>query len=80
MKVFATLFHALDQTTKTGLKTTVLADFFTSASDPGRLWCIALFSGRRPKRAVTTTQLREGAADRAGVPVWLLESQTRWTI
>jgi len=80
MKVFDTPFHALVQTTKTALKTNILAVFFTSASDPDKLWCIALFSGRRPQRAVTTTQLREGAADRAGVPVWLLESQTRWTI
>ncbi|MEC3859943.1 ATP-dependent DNA ligase [Mesobacterium sp. TK19101] len=73
MKAFATLFHALDQTTKTSAKTNALAEFFTQASEADKLWCIALFSGRRPKRAVTTTQLREWAADRAGVPLWLLE-------
>jgi DNA ligase-1 len=73
MKDFATLFTTLDQTTKTSLKTKALADFFSHASDDDKLWCIALFSGRRPRRAVTTTQLREWAAEQAGVPLWLLE-------
>lgn len=73
MKDFSALFNAIDQTTKTSLKTKALADFFHAASDQDKLWCIALFSGRRPKRAVTTTQLREWAAEVAGVPLWLLE-------
>ncbi len=73
MKEFAALFTAIDQTTKTTLKTKALAAFFEIASDPDKLWCIALFSGRRPKRAVTTTQLRAWAAEQAGVPLWLLE-------
>jgi DNA ligase 1 len=34
---------------------------------------VALLSGRRPKRAVTTTRLREWAAERAGIPLWLFE-------
>ncbi|MCC1494089.1 ATP-dependent DNA ligase [Cognatishimia sp. F0-27] len=73
MKDFAALFTAIDQTTKTTRKTEALAAFFRDASDADRLWTIALFSGRRPKRAVTTTQLREWAAEVAGVPLWLLE-------
>lgn len=73
MKDFAALFTAVDQTTKTTVKTAALARFFETASDEDKLWTIALFSGRRPKRAVTTTQLREWAAERAGIPLWLLE-------
>ncbi|SNR55842.1 ATP-dependent DNA ligase [Puniceibacterium sediminis] len=73
MKDFAALFTAIDQTTKTSLKTKALADYFTQAPDADKLWTIALFSGRRPKRAVTTTQLREWAAEKAGIPLWLLE-------
>lgn len=73
MKAFAELFTALDQTTKTSVKTKALTVFFSTARDEDKLWCIALFSGRRPKRAVTTTQLREWAAERAEVPLWLLE-------
>ncbi len=73
MKDFAALFTAVDQTTRTTVKTRALAEYFRTASDDDKLWTIALFSGRRPKRAVTTTQLREWAAERAGIPLWLLE-------
>ncbi|MFP7571554.1 ATP-dependent DNA ligase [Marivita sp. S2033] len=73
MKDFAALFTAVDQTTKTTLKTNALAEFFATASDEDKLWTIALFSGRRPKRAVTTTQLREWAAEVGNIPLWLLE-------
>jgi DNA ligase-1 len=73
MKDFAALFTEVDQTTKTTRKTKALARFFAEASDEDKLWTIALFSGRRPKRAVNTTQLREWAAEEAGIPLWLLE-------
>ncbi len=73
MKRFAALFTALDQTTKTTAKVTALAEYFTDAPKPDRLWTIALLSGRRPKRTVTTTALREWAAERAGIPLWLFE-------
>ncbi|CUH76214.1 ATP-dependent DNA ligase [Tropicibacter naphthalenivorans] len=73
MKRFSALFSAIDQSTKTTVKTKALAEFFATAPDEDKLWTIALFSGRRPKRAVTTTQLREWAAEVAGIPLWLLE-------
>lgn len=73
MKRFAALFNAIDQSTKTTVKVAALANYFSAAPDDDRLWTIALFSGRRPKRAVTTTKLREWAAERAGIPLWLFE-------
>ncbi len=73
MKDFAALFHTLDQTTKTTLKVNALAGYLQAASEADRLWTLALFTGRRPKRAVTTTKLREWAAEEAGVPLWLFE-------
>ena len=73
MKRFAELFNAIDQSTKTTVKVAALAAYFTAASDTDRLWTVALFSGRRPKRAVTTTRLREWAAEVAGIPLWLFE-------
>ncbi len=73
MKRFAKLFNTIDQSTKTNVKVAALADYFAAAPDADRLWTIALFSGRRPKRAVTTTKLREWAAERAGIPLWLFE-------
>ncbi|MEM7719742.1 MAG: ATP-dependent DNA ligase [Pseudomonadota bacterium] len=73
MKRFAKLFQALDQTTKTNAKVAALADYFTEAPDDDKLWTIAVFSGRRPKRAITVTRLREWAAEHAGIPLWLFE-------
>ncbi|KNG93997.1 ATP-dependent DNA ligase [Pseudaestuariivita atlantica] len=73
MKDFARLFSRIDETNKTTAKTAALADYFRTAPDDDKLWTVALFSGRRPKRAVTTTQLREWAAEVAGIPLWLFE-------
>ena len=73
MKRFARLFTAIDQTTKTTAKTAALSAYFADAPETDKLWTIALFSGRRPKRSVTTTRLREWAAERAGLPLWLVE-------
>ncbi|WP_299874224.1 ATP-dependent DNA ligase [uncultured Sulfitobacter sp.] len=73
MKRFAALFNAIDQSTKTTVKVAALADYFNDANDMDRLWTVALFSGRRPKRAVTTTRLREWAAEAAEIPLWLFE-------
>ncbi|MDG4648072.1 ATP-dependent DNA ligase [Roseibacterium sp. SDUM158017] len=74
MKRFAELFSALDQTTSTRKKTAALADYFRVAPEDDRIWCIALLSGRRPRRTITTTKLREWAAERAGIPAWLFEA------
>ncbi|MFK7881410.1 ATP-dependent DNA ligase [Roseobacter sp.] len=73
MKRFAALFNAIDQSTKTTVKVSALADYFKDAPEQDRMWTMALFSGRRPKRAVTTTKLREWAAEAAGIPLWLFE-------
>ncbi len=73
MKHFADLFAALDQSTKTTAKVNALAAYFATAPEADRVWTIAMFSGRRPKRVVTTTKLREWAAERADVPLWLFE-------
>lgn len=74
MRHFAALFNQLDQTTSVLAKTDALVDYFHQASDEDKLWVIALFSDRRPKRNISTTLLREWAADAAGVPEWLFEA------
>ncbi len=73
MKDFAALFTTLDHSTKTTAKVAALSEYFENAEEQDRLWTVALFSGRRPKRAVTTTKLREWAAEHAGIPLWLFE-------
>ncbi len=73
MKRFVRLFAELDQTTRTNAKVDALARYFQDAPEPDRLWTIALLSGRRPKRTVQAGRLREWAAERAGLPLWLFE-------
>ncbi|MEY4696603.1 MAG: hypothetical protein RIT14_1031, partial [Pseudomonadota bacterium] len=73
MKRFAALFAVLDGTTKTGAKLAALTDHFRTAPEEDSLWTIALLSGRRPKRSVTSTELRQWAAEAAGLPLWLFE-------
>ncbi|MFN0115161.1 MAG: ATP-dependent DNA ligase [Paracoccaceae bacterium] len=73
MKRFAALFAELDGTTSTNAKVDALARYFAESPDADRLWTVALLSGRRPKRSVTATELRDWAAGAAGLPLWLFE-------
>lgn len=73
MQRFSQLFRDLDQTNGTKAKVSALADYFANAPHPDALWTIALLSGRRPKRTVTTTRLRDWAAEASGLPLWLIE-------
>ncbi len=73
MKSFAELFTRLDQTTKTNAKVDALADYFRTSEDADKLWTIALLSHRRPRRTVTTTLLRQWAAEAGNIPLWLFE-------
>ena len=73
MRLFADLFIKLDQTTKTNDKINALTHYFENAPDQDKLWTISLFSHRRPKRTVTTSFLREWAAEQAKIATWLFE-------
>ncbi len=73
MKEFAQLFALLDQTNKTSTKVALLAQYFEQASDADKLWVLALFSHKRPKRMVKTALLRSWAVELAQIPQWLFE-------
>ncbi len=74
MRRAAQLFEELDSTTSTNAKVDALARYFSEADDQDKLWVIALLSGRRPKRPVTSTQLRKWATEVSGIPDWLFEA------
>ncbi len=73
MKAFAALFLALDSTTSVTARTQALEAYFRSAPEADRVWTIALLSGRRPKRAANSAELRQWAAAAAGLPDWLFQ-------
>lgn len=75
MKAFATLVSALDSTNKTNLRLEAIDRFLTEAPGQDKLWFLALFTGKRPKRNLNTTLMRKWAMEVAQIPEWLfLES------
>nr|MBI1231089.1 ATP-dependent DNA ligase [Cytophagales bacterium] len=71
MKQFSALFAKLDQTNKTRDKIALLKAYFENAADRDKLWTLALFTHKRPKRNVSTAQLREWCQEIVGLPSWL---------
>lgn len=51
----------------------LLTDYFNNARDEDKVWVIALFSGRRPKRLVNSGLLRTWCKELTGLPDWLFE-------
>ena len=73
MRRFAALIEQLDSTNKTNQKVAALANYFKEAPKEDALWAVALLSHRRPSRPVTTTLMRQWAAEVAQLPEWLFE-------
>ena len=71
MKQFAALVKVLGTSTKINDKLHALADFFSVASDKDKVWVIAIFSGRRPRRTVSSSLLGEWCMEITGLPGWL---------
>lgn len=73
MRLFARLVQRLSSTTKTNDKLDALVDYFQHAEDKDKVWVIALFSGRRPRRTVSGARLTEWCAELVNLPLWLLQ-------
>src|SRR6476620_8420415 len=71
MALFAKLVTTLGSTTKTNEKLQALEDYFSVADSRDKVWVIALFTGRKPKRAVNSTLLATWAMEVAQLPGWL---------
>ena len=73
MKRFADLFVQLDQTNKTNDKVALIQEYLTTAPDQDKLWTLAFFTHKRPRRPVKSSLLRQWTAELAQIPEWLLE-------
>src|SRR5215217_3508157 len=71
LAMFAALVTQISSSTKTNDKLEALAEYFTLAEDKDKVWVIAIFSGRRPKRIVSSTLLSEWCIELANIPPWL---------
>jgi DNA ligase-1 len=70
-KLFSQLVVSLGQTTKTGEKLALLREYFTEAPDDDKVWTIALFTGRRPRRLVSGGLMGQWCMDITGIPAWM---------
>lgn len=73
MEQFARLVNILGTSTKTNDKLEALQEYFLHAPDKDKVWVIAIFSGRRPKRMVSSTLLSQWCIELVNIPVWLFE-------
>jgi DNA ligase-1 len=73
MRLFATLIEEVSASTKKNEKLAAIIRYFTLANEEDKIWALALFTGRRPRRTVNSTRLHEWCAELAGIPLWLFE-------
>ena len=75
MKHFAALIASLETSNKTTAKVDAMVHYLETADDQDKLWFLALFTEKRPKRPINTNFLRTWALEITGLPEWLfLES------
>ena len=68
---FSNLVEALGQTTKTNDKLALLRNYFSTATDDDKVWTIALFTGRRPRRLVSGSLMGQWCMEITGLPAWM---------
>ena len=72
LSAFAALVQVLGTSTKTSDKLAALQNYFAVADGKDKVWVIAIFSGRRPRRAVSGVLLQSWCVELTGLPDWLL--------
>src|SRR5687767_1342906 len=73
MQKFAELVMQLGTSTKTNDKLDALVHYFSEAGSRDKVWVIALFTNRKPKRPVSSTQLAAWCVEAAQLDWWLFE-------
>ncbi len=71
MKYFAELINTVESSNKTTAKVDAIVHYLEIADDEDKLWFLALFTGKRPKRPVNSNFLKEWAYELTGLPEWL---------
>jgi len=71
LKRFSELIQELEMSNKTNDKIASLVSYFNEADDLDKPFVIAMFTGKKPKRPVTTALIRQWAIELSGIPDWL---------
>ncbi len=72
MKQFAEMISILATSTKTNAKIDALLAYFENANSEDKVWVIALFTGRRPKRTIAGSLLVQWCMEITELPDWLI--------
>ena len=73
MERFSKLISQIEMTNKTNAKIQALVDYFNTAPPKDKLWVIAIFSGKRPKRPVKSSDLKQWCFQVSNIPEWLFK-------
>lgn len=73
MTLFTTLVVQLGKATKTNDKLAALSGYFQQAPEEDKVWVIAIFSGRRPRRIVNAGLLKAWCMERSAIAEWLFD-------
>ncbi|TZF83983.1 ATP-dependent DNA ligase [Pedobacter sp. BS3] len=71
MKRFAKLIQQLELSNKTNDKIEALVHYFNFTDDKDKVWVIALFTGKKPRRPVKAALLRQWVKELTQLPDWL---------
>lgn len=71
MKRFAELIQQLELSNKTNDKIAALVDYFSNANEKDKPYVIAMFTGKRPKRPVNVSLIKQWAIEISETPEWL---------
>lgn len=71
MKRFTELIQQLETSNKTNDKIAALVDYFSTADEQDKPFVIAMFTGKKPRRPVSTALIKEWAIQLSGIPEWL---------
>jgi DNA ligase-1 len=71
LKRFTELIQQLETSNKTNDKIAALVSYFSMADEKDKPYVIAMFTGKRPRRPVTTALIKEWAIELSQVPAWL---------
>lgn len=71
MRRFTQLIQQLETSNKTNDKIAALVSYFSTADERDKPYVVAMFTGKKPRRPVTTALIREWAIELSGIPPWL---------
>lgn len=71
MKRFTELIQQLEISNKTNDKIAALVSYFSTADERDKPYVIAMFTGKKPRRPVSTALIKEWAIELSEIPAWL---------